>query len=219
MKTKTFALKVVICGIVMSVGFSFFPYVFAKEVIPPFHNIFIVTQQGEDSITLDQHALSFSPQPLFPPQDPSFPKRPWIVLSHEEKIWLLRKLEEELSDLETFGEILQELEEEELNENLETVKDTLQREVDRWIITQEQANNVIHQLKSTSLRESYELSLLEEEKQQHEREVIDDIQQEIALAVKNGLLNGIQADEILTNLETGVWDIHKGGVLFDLRSC
>ena len=129
----------------------------------------------------------------------------------------MRKLEEELSDEEGLSKLLQTLEQErEQKTSLEMVKKELQREVDREIISQKQADSLMKKITTETIDEEFSLLQLQSEKEKQEADLINEIQEEIALAVKRNIFSATQADEMLMNLENGVWNLDEGGMLFDL---
>ncbi|MDR2541296.1 MAG: hypothetical protein LBD11_06090 [Candidatus Peribacteria bacterium] len=136
--------------------------------------------------------------------------------NQEERVAFLWKLKEQLEKEITEYEV-SDKENDFLAYALIQAKKQLDWEVERGIITHEQAKTTLENIENGNFEK--ELKEMKERiaHQQKKQESINTIQDTIASAFKAGNINSQQADEMLINLEKGIWDMEKGGVVFDLK--
>jgi hypothetical protein len=134
--------------------------------------------------------------------------------NYEEKVALLWKLKEQL-ERELTEENVSETDA--LEKTLAQVKKQLNREVERGIITPEQAKTTLENIEKGNFEKELEDLQDTITHQQKKQNAVNALQDTIASAFKSGNLNSQQADEMLVNLENGIWDMEKGGVVFDLK--
>ncbi|GHV28296.1 hypothetical protein FACS1894176_10760 [Bacteroidia bacterium] len=136
--------------------------------------------------------------------------------NHEERVAFLWKLKEQLEKEITEYEA-SDKEDDFLENALAQAKKQLDWEVEREIITPEQAKTTLGNIENGNFEK--ELKELKEKitHQKKKQEAINALQNTIASAFKVGNINSQQADEMLINLEKGIWDMEKGGVVFDLK--
>ncbi|MDR0860476.1 MAG: hypothetical protein LBO09_05940 [Candidatus Peribacteria bacterium] len=142
------------------------------------------------------------------------PKDHVAPLNYEEKVALLWKLKEQL-ERELTEENVSETDA--LEKTLAQVKKQLDREVERNIITPEQAKTTLENIEKGNFEKELEDLQDTITHQQKKQNAVNALQDTIASAFKSGNINPQQADEMLVNLENGIWDMEKGGVVFDLK--
>ncbi|MDD4713984.1 MAG: hypothetical protein PHT72_00710 [Candidatus Absconditabacteria bacterium] len=223
-----YALSLVFSAIMMTLFYGISPSVSAYFPLSFHHDQTSLTKKKDSSckqhipsMTAESTVLSDSEQ--HPVRAKCPPRKVSNPLLDEEKLALLSRLKEELDKAANFGEDFSDFfsslfsQDFSSDSSLGVVKEELDWEVERGIITQEQADLVIEKLVTNGfVQELDDLQakiLLEAEK----AEAINLVQSQIVEGFQQGILDASQADEMLINLEKGILDLEEGGLVFDLK--